>query len=87
MSRGAWLWGGALLVVGVAILGTDLHAIVNFRPPAGSPASATLGQVVAAIVGGGLFILGGLVLGTGLRRRFQARQRRRLLERLAAGDE
>ena len=86
VSRRAWVWGGVLLLAGAVLLGVELGAIATYAPAAGSPQTATLGQIVGALFGGGLFLVGAVLVGTGLRRRLEARRRRRLRDRLAADD-
>ena len=81
MSRRAWAWGAGLLVVGVVVLGVDLHSMLTFDPSAGSDQTATLGQVVGLLLGAALLFAAALILGTGLRRRLEVRRRRRLRAR------
>ena len=79
MARGA-----GLLAVGVLVLALDVHAIATYRAPAGTQQSATLGQVVAAVFGVGLLVIGGALVGGVLRRKLAIRRVRRLRDRLAA---
>lgn len=80
------MWGGVLLLAGAVLLGVELHAIATYRAPEGSPETATLGQIVGALFGAGLLVVGAVLAGTGLRRRLEARRRRRLRDRLAADN-
>jgi hypothetical protein len=86
VSRRGWLWGGVLLLAGAVLLGVELHAIATYRAPEGSPETATLGQIVGALAGSGLLLVGAVLVGTGVRRRMELRRRRRLRDRLAADE-